>query len=979
MSSKLQKYISEKNITSANISKWSNDDLLDLEEPERSHLHSFLVDLDFYDRAVYHKNRDMSIDSIFERSIKHGPSFARWLDGLKAYLLHKMTNRVNFSDDLERTYGEQFPKCRAKCIGDIYRSNFLFKWTPPNPDIESITQSPPTAMNLYLNKFTDKLEIYLSQERMNFFKSDNDEYAGHRDNTKMCQEGPNWTTPLCKMAERRGCSRITFVPRELKESRAAAVEQSSSAARIRLIDSEVRRILSMDNRSKMESHQSTVQKELTDAIRGRTRYAGGYKRPTFDKSNVRWSYCRDFQKEGLTKNRQLLTIMLHCLHKRFPDAKAFDSPDFFNEWEYELNGRKIQALRGHGLGMANSLTTLMQIIIEEINKDLMELTPVYSGYVNDDAALVFYNKTEAETYASHDKMTCAGLGLTFKEKSTFLAPSHVVLCEVYAGPYHTINDKTTFSYMTLGILKKCINSAHARDMCLSMNFNNVPQYLIEDTVGYWPPLLFSGESKHPRCAGGWFRHIRNGVDISFLNIGGGVHLDQMCESAAYVFSHFGKRETYPWRRGVNHPTKKSSYLPTEWLEERNEKISFTKEDIFRPESNVKENVRSWISFEKNLKREFSRACSWWARNKQHRLTWSQLYKRECDARPKEDIFPPLAEYSKTSSFEAGITDDIDFFHPYGTSRREVDLHSYKWNLIKTSYPRKMGITGKIQSGNINLPDYKPGPAARAIALRHIYGVNQVPLNIWNVYLIPNEKTFDYWHDPFAVGRISDEYHGDYSAIIPDYLSEEKEKLLRERDSYYGTKLTWQEWMKIGSIKRTDQICVWALQDIWSTSEYPYRDEDLDSVIQFLKQYPGIGDYFDQCQHWGRSVTRERFFEKWAVASSRFQKHKMEAGIKQAQIRKLEFEKITSLCDKHIERSVLEDHYNDTRDLWDEGNVVPDSDLPDELYFSEDDMFTLCNESCTREENQPLENLFLEAEELELSDDDVIEFDSEWGM
>lgn len=67
-------------------------------------------------------------------------------------------------------------------------------------------------------------------------------------------------------------------------------------------------------------------------------------------------WCRDFTKEGLTKPRNLLTIILEEM-----EAKGYD---IINTKFYEgitvLDGENwSEPVRGHGLGMANSLTTLM--------------------------------------------------------------------------------------------------------------------------------------------------------------------------------------------------------------------------------------------------------------------------------------------------------------------------------------------------------------------------------------------------------------------------------------------------------------------------------------------------------------------------------------------------------------------------------------------------------------------------------------------
>jgi hypothetical protein len=77
-------------------------------------------------------------------------------------------------------------------------------------------------------------------------------------------------------------------------------------------------------------------------------------------------YCRDIEKEGITKPRILLKIMLEALSTRLPILKQVCTTDFFDGDWCHINDTTIHSQRGHGLGMANSLTTFMQIIIHRM-------------------------------------------------------------------------------------------------------------------------------------------------------------------------------------------------------------------------------------------------------------------------------------------------------------------------------------------------------------------------------------------------------------------------------------------------------------------------------------------------------------------------------------------------------------------------------------------------------------------------------------
>jgi len=97
----------------------------------------------------------------------------------------------------------------------------------------------------------------------------------------------------------------------------------------------------------------------------------------------------DLKKEGLTKPRILLKIMLEELRKKF-DFEVFN-PEGYEDLQVIKDGKIVTPLRGHGLGMANGLTTLMHIAVWRIIRTrLKEIDETFRGEFvayNDDSAL----------------------------------------------------------------------------------------------------------------------------------------------------------------------------------------------------------------------------------------------------------------------------------------------------------------------------------------------------------------------------------------------------------------------------------------------------------------------------------------------------------------------------------------------------------------------------------------------------------------
>jgi len=412
---------------------------------------------------------------------------------------------------------------------------------------------------------------------------------------------------------------------------------------------------------------------------------------------------------------------------------------------------------------------------------------------------------------------------------------------------------------------KAINKSHARELAASMNLSNVPRSLAGEVVNYWGPVLYRNEFTRPRCLGGWFREIEKGVDVSFLNINGNMQVPQMEEAAnwAYAAIFF---TPYPWKSLGKSKTKRAKTFPNEWLESADEDLFLNNERTFRSGNDVFENIRAWNSFENKLKKEFSKACSWWSRRSKLRRTFADVYKSECDKRPKEDIIPPVTERLEVKSFEVSYTQDVVFEHPYRVTDPAIDLSLWLAGKNFESYPRKMGLTGQLNLGAKDIPKMKKGAAQRAISLRHLYGTGRVPLKKWNMYLVPSQDTFEYWHNPFAVGGVADAWCRNYNSFIPKYISEEKKELLLLRDRFFNKRLTWREWMEIGTMAPCDIVIISLFKDSFGRFINPYDNNDyaMDVVVRAFKRYPGFGKFIDICENFNEE-TINHTFSKWMIA------------------------------------------------------------------------------------------------------------------
>lgn len=824
-------------------------ELNDLDEPVRSALHSFLVDLESYCEATKGSERPIEIERLFIDSIEMGPKYAKYVDGLKSFIASQKLGWIFLDPEIDNTYrGFKIP-ADLDSVGAIYRGNLLFAWTPPNIEgFEEIVMEPVVELedNNRVDIFKNAVLRVLNQEKLKKnFVPENNWRMFDTDSAKGSLDGKQGRLPPIKEpASKRGKSQLVFAPREKKESRAACLEEQSSVVRIRWIESNIQRLLENEPRSVT----GLTRQQLTH------RLLGGVAKSTINENwtpdqprRMRWtyvplfSYCRDFKKEGLTKPRKLVRAMLEALNETFPDADAFKSVGFFDVWELKLPPTKdeltgenvvktIFPARGHGLGMGNALTTLMQLAIEEINTNECGVRPEFSGYDNDDAATSFKTEADRNKYLEKDKETCRNLSLKYKTKATFIATGSMVLCEAYVSTkLRYFNDKTSHGYAELYNVLKCVNTSHARSLVCSMNLRQVPQCTIERIHAYWGYVLYRNEHMRPDILGGWYKMNVSGVDTSFINRITSEPLNKMEDAARWAYEN-SKFEPVPWKKGKKaflHKSKAAHYYGDAFCNLKGMKTSIEEKDLFSGQRDPYENTRAWTSYEKTLLKNFSIACSW--RGKV--ATWGEIYQEESKRRIKEDIIPPIGAREEVPSTEHVMDTNIRFEHIYGALDLGSELDIFWRDSCDNSYPLQLSRSGGITLGfekteRENLEERKKALLERS----------GLDIKVFDLFLLPSEKSMKYWHDPFTVCKVFDSLAKGWHTVIPSEPIPDKMLLLESRAKYYGRELTPKEWLLIGSIKKSDQIFIYKTKSFWSSGWI----NKLEDYVQFARNFPGIG-------------------------------------------------------------------------------------------------------------------------------------------
>jgi len=655
-----------------------------------------------------------------------------------------------------------------------------------------------------------------------------------RDSTTSCLEGKTWKMDNDPPAVKRGVSKIIHIPRELKEQRAACLEEYTSALRIRWIDASVGRIIKNDKRYGLAKKNDQLLREQSKYLRKSNRDVFCYPTSPKEADNKMYtSYCRDFKKEGLTKPRNLLKIMLMNLKRFFPEEKAFDNVEFFDDWKIDLDGQIFETTRGHGLGMANELTTLMQFIIEDMVAIECGFTPMWSSYVNDDAATIFTCWRDADIYRASDMKVCKKLGLAFKAKASFISIGSTVLCENYTSVFMPqISDKQIFVDMAFGNCFKAINRAHAKKTFETCASSEVSCGFLNELHNYWGYVLSPKEFKMSTLFGGWYSNHDEHIKLDFVSKQIDEELSRH-ELVLYEIYKTNKVEFKPWEKHNSRKAKICSFFEEDFLALRNVDGLLNPSLMFRPSVDQRENVRAWIAFEERIKTKYKTEMN---KNLQSR-TWGDLYDEYTEAHPELDVLPPKGSKIVMSD-RSKMTDISRFYkHPFLSGNMFQDYDLYLVNRNKYEYNIKMNVSGYfsgIVTENVRLMIQDSLKWKQFFC--PLYSVKD-----YKYQYLPDIEVINSYHHPLLIAKICENHGMKYSVLVPNKVSESKLKLLSMRDRVYG-KLDPEKFLYLSQFERGELVII---SSIWELRE---KNENLyNSFVRLFKNTVTASEARARCE------------------------------------------------------------------------------------------------------------------------------------
>jgi hypothetical protein len=534
------------------------------------------------------------------------------------------TSRLRLVEDDESL--ENIPEYRINDIGDIFNYNYFFRWEEEAEDdylwgfvpVEQISEEDKMVYKSVLANLLPKNIRVIKEEEILITNSNSSSLnADYTTSEKFKnKEKSNCFSKEPLLGKR--CN-VYVGPQNTRDTIILSVEQSNT---ISLIDTQCREIV---ENLKYSLHISDPE-----------RFESKLNKFRYDFSEY---LDRDIKKEGITKNRELVMMTLEVLSDLYPECPAWSYSNIYSDYFLIVDGEKLNPPRGHGLGMANSLTTIIQCTLFDIIKDYavseegIQRDSISAIFLNDDCTIG--GKTEDDIIAvdNWDSVILERYGVIRNNKKTSIG-IYTVFCEIYSS----CNSKESYKLYELYSIFSSTNIVDAK-----WRFSNIPDFVNpEDLENYWEEItdffgyeFFPDEYKVSSLFGGWLAPTYNGVRLDFIN----VNLTYEMTEAFYAVNRHNKllKRTRVKDRIYIDPIAqlygKYLLLPEEAREALNYLQSYKKVVGDMERWKTRQGLeRAWLSLERKRKQTFKK--------KAHFQNIKEIYKQTLNMFPNKDFYPP---------------------------------------------------------------------------------------------------------------------------------------------------------------------------------------------------------------------------------------------------------------------------------------------------------------------------------------------------
>uniref|UniRef100_A0AAN0LJ88 Uncharacterized protein n=1 Tax=Kasler Point virus TaxID=3139874 RepID=A0AAN0LJ88_9VIRU len=429
-----------------------------------------------------------------------GPKTAKLFKNLRTLAFKRKICAMDFSLEPEDIDEGLLPRFLDD-IEHIFNYRRLVFWRESINDMEEYSTIPVETNPDLIQEFRDtlrlilnsheirespdyRLEIILETTRSKTLINGNSDWNFHR-KIKRCKEEAD--VERCFSKSLSTCKRC-IIPVCPAGTRDTVILEWSDLNTVKLIERKTLYHLSQMTQHTYGLSERETKKTIWKFLKGNS-----------DKSFL----CRDITKEGLTKPRYLLKLMLEELSKF---DKTFEP--YINFYEsFNVEGFEGRFKRGHGQGMANALTTLMQIVLTHmINNKLMNRgfeTQISSLNYNDDNVTAIPSDYLDEVWDIEGEIF-KGLGILRSEKKSFFSNQGFIFCEQYLSLFYpTMNRKYATTLFQVLLSFGFTYPYEAKRYLSSISHIEEVARFLPEIVQFYGYEFFRDEHLYPISFGGW--------------------------------------------------------------------------------------------------------------------------------------------------------------------------------------------------------------------------------------------------------------------------------------------------------------------------------------------------------------------------------------------------------------------------------------------------------------------------------------------
>lgn len=413
----------------------------------------------------------------------------------------------------EPDWWNDVPRYHVYDIGEIFNYSYCFRWEESDPEDYLVGwKEPPRPLTAEVRKeFRDCVEAILPdsvervlEEEILLKNSSSSAFdpSDHSRKTKVYKEKESKNSFSSDPLFGKRCL-IYVSPDNYRDTIILSVPQSNS---VKLIEQQCALIAERCDYSAYIRDE----REFDKALR---------------KYRKDFSYFldRDLEKEGITKPRELVQIILEVLEEKYPGLPAWKYKDIYKDYRILHDGKILNPPRGHGLGMANALTTIMQCAVVEMVFQRMNRNDFTIGLMgalayNDDLTIGFTDEEDLETYWDSEDSVMTDLRLLRKNTKSHRGEDFV-LCERYNESlnrklsYHMTELFNIFSAPLIGIAK-----SYSSNLSSHISAEMIDTY-IHSIVDFWGYEFYEDEWRYPAAFGGWISPSYLGIRLDHHLIG----------------------------------------------------------------------------------------------------------------------------------------------------------------------------------------------------------------------------------------------------------------------------------------------------------------------------------------------------------------------------------------------------------------------------------------------------------------------------